>query len=154
MLRAVDRVAQILREHAPKAIQAHALKQTQQKKEWEDCRKLIDETKRDFILILEKELKKKLDENPIFTKNIHIDIMDIPDVLIEEHIRTGGHISVLSSKVPMLQELVDLVKQEGLEPFISHRDSETPGKKHDATFQVTIPDKLLQSPYLHVVNAV
>ncbi len=142
MIRAIDKVTQILREHSPKAIQSHRLKLEEQKQEWDNCRTLVDEVKKDFINIVERELKKRLDENPMFTKNMHLDIMPIPDAVIEEHIRTNGHISISFSKVPMLQELVNLAKQEGLEPFISHWDSETPGKKYDAIFQVTIPDNV------------
>ena len=154
MVRTVDVVSQVLQEYVFKAAELSRKKQIKDKEQWEECRKSVDAVKENFTGIVEQELRKNLTENPVFNKNMHLDIMIIPEAVIEEHIRTGGYISVCYSKVPMLQELVDLVKQEGLEPFISHRDSETPGKKHDATFQVTIPDKLLQSPYLHVVNAV
>ena len=143
MVRTVDKVSQVLKEYAAKVAEFHKAKQIKDKTQWEECRQLVDETKENFGNIVEVELRKKLDENPVFNKNMHIDVMPIPDAVIEEHIRLGGHISVLSSKVPMLQELVDLAKQEGLEPFISHWDSETPGKKYAAFFQVTIPEELI-----------
>ena len=143
MVRVIETVQQILRGHAPTAIQAYRLQQIKQERDWEDCRKLVDETKRNFATIIERELRNKLAENPIFTE-LRLDIMTIPDVLIEEHIRTSGHISVRSSNVPMLQELVTLANQEGVEPFISYYNSETPGKKYDAAFEIIIPYKLIE----------
>lgn len=143
MIRAIDKVTQILREYTPKAIQSHRLKLEEQKKDWDDCRKLVDEVKKDFTSIVERELRKRLDENPIPAKNMHLDIMPIPNAVIEEHVRTSGYISISSSKVPMLQELVNLAKQEGLKPFISYWDSDLPEKNYDAVFQVAIPDELV-----------
>ncbi|MBI3591407.1 MAG: hypothetical protein HY094_08550 [Candidatus Melainabacteria bacterium] len=147
MVRAIDTVTQILQQHVPISIQFHRLKLEQEKKEWEDCSRLVGEVKKDFINIVERELRKRLNENPILTKSMYLDIMPIPSAVIEEHIRTSGQISISSSKVPVLQELVDFVKKEGLNPFISHEDSETPGKKYDAVFQVIIPDEIIQKTF-------
>ncbi len=144
MVRAVDIVSQILREYSVKAAESHRAKQIRDKEQWEECRRLVDETKENFANIVEGELRKQLDENPAFNKNMHINVMPIPDAVIEEHIRLSGQISVRSSKIPMLQELVDLAKKEGLEPFIYHWGSEIPGKKYDAFFQVMIPEDLIQ----------
>lgn len=144
MVRAVDIVSQVFLEYKAKVAEFHRAKQVRDKEQWEECRKSVDNVKVNFKDILDIELRKQLDENPVFNKNMYINIMPIPDPVIEEHIRTSGSISVRSSKVPMLQELVHLAKQEGLEPFISHWDSETSGKKYDAFFQVTIPEDLIQ----------
>ena len=144
MVRAIDVVSRVLKEHVSKVVELRETRHIKDKAQWEECRKLVDEVKKNFLDIVEIELRKKLAENPEFNKNMHLKIMTIPEAVIEEHIITGGHISIRSSKVSMLQELVDLAKKEGLEPFINHWDSDTSGKKYDAAFEITIPDELIQ----------
>lgn len=136
MIRAVDTVSKVLGEYVVKARESYRAEQIKNKKQWAECERLVNETKANFANIVERVLRRTLDKNPMFAKNMFLDIMPIPRAVIEEHIRTSGSISgVRSSKVPMLQELVDLAKKEGLEPCIN---------TYNAVFQVTIPEELMQ----------
>ena len=85
-----------------------------------------------------------MDAKPIFSHDMRLNIMNIPDILLEEHIRTSGYVSSTSSRVQMLQELCELAYEEGFEPRINYWDSKRPGKTFDAAFQVIIPNELVQ----------
>lgn len=142
MVKAIDKVGQILSAYLPKAQELYKAQKANNEADKINFKKEVDIVKLNFLTIVENALKEKLEHEPVFNGDITLDILDIPDTIAEEHERAGG--GVFSSKVKVLQELIDFVKNEGLEPLVNCWKWSKNQKEYFATLRVTIPKELVQ----------
>ena len=142
MVRAIDKVTQVLKDYSSKAIGLYKAQKTKKEEERINFKKEVNVVKLNFLTIVENALKEKLETEPVFSGDIKLDIMEIPDVIAEEHERTGGAVS--SSKVQVLQELVDFIKNEGLDPIIHNWKWPNGKNEYSSKVSVTIPKELVE----------
>lgn len=142
MVKAIDKVALILSAYSTKAGELYKAQRLKKQEDRVNFKKEVDVVKLNFLTIVENALKEKLEQEPVFNGEIQLNVLDIPDVIAEEHERTGGAVS--SSNVPVLKEFIDFIKNEGLHPIIYNWKWPDEKNQYRSKVSVIIPEKLVQ----------